>query len=173
MQPAKNYEKAASFIRSAAAQQCDLVVLPEYHLTNWLPKDEKFRELCADWSSYLERYRALARECNVNIVPGTIVQTRTADHPDENDLENVAYFISNEGQILGQYVKKNLWGPTERAHLRSSGRDEHPAFDTPLGKVGMLICWDLAFPEAFRELIFQGAKLINNPTFCTSSRLLG
>lgn len=39
------------------------------------------------------------------------------------------------------------------------------AFDTPLGKVGMLICWDLAFPEAFRELIIQGAKVIIVPAF--------
>jgi predicted amidohydrolase len=57
-------------------------------------------------------------------------------------------------------------GP-EREHLTGSGRDIHEVFDTPLGKVGMLICWDLAFPEAFRELIAQGAKLIIVPTFWT------
>jgi predicted amidohydrolase len=56
-------------------------------------------------------------------------------------------------------------GP-ERDHLTSSGRDVHGVFDTPLGKVGMLICWDLAFPEAFREMIAQGAKIIIIPTFC-------
>lgn len=39
-------------------------------------------------------------------------------------------------------------------------------FDTPVGKVGLLICWDLAFPEAFRELISQGAQIICIPTFC-------
>ena len=54
----------------------------------------------------------------------------------------------------------------EREHL-TSGNDEHEVFDTPLGKVGMLICWDLAFPEAFRELICQGAKLIIIPSFWT------
>ena len=43
----------------------------------------------------------------------------------------------------------------------------HEVFDTPVGKVGLLICWDLAFPEAFRELIAQGAKLIIIPTFWT------
>src|ERR1700759_3437043 len=52
----------------------------------------------------------------------------------------------------------------ERAHL-SPGINDHEAFDTPFGKVGMLICWDLAFPEAFRDLISQGAKIIIIPTF--------
>jgi predicted amidohydrolase len=39
-------------------------------------------------------------------------------------------------------------------------------FDTPIGKVGLLICWDLAFPEAFRELIANGAEVVIIPTFC-------
>lgn len=178
MQPDKNFEKAADFVRAAASQHCDLAVLPEYHLTNWLPKDPKFRDMCKDWERYLAQYQALAKECNICIVPGTIVQIRDREVEDtehrqrlldgkpDNDLENVAYFIDNKGEIVGKYVKKNLWGPTEREHLTSSGREEHVAFDTPLGKCGMLICWDLAFPEAFRELICQGAKIIIVPTFC-------
>lgn len=200
MQPATNFEKAANFIRSAAQQGADLAVLPEYHLTNWLPKDPKFASICADWKTYVEKYQALAKECNICIVPGTIVQTNddvpapspapqptsSADPssltpPDAvasntggvsdysstpNYLSNVAYFIDNKGDILGSYTKKNLWGPTERNHLTSSGREPHPAIDTPLGKVGLLICWDLAFPEAFRELISQGVKMIILPTFC-------
>jgi len=43
--------------------------------------------------------------------------------------------------------------------------DNHQAFDTSIGRVGLLICWDLAFPEAFRKLISQGAKLIIVPAF--------
>lgn len=39
------------------------------------------------------------------------------------------------------------------------------AFDTPLGRCGLLICWDVAFPEAFRELVVQGAQLILVPAF--------
>jgi hypothetical protein len=50
-------------------------------------------------------------------------------------------------------------GP-ERDHLTGSGRNEHEVFNTPIGKVGLLICWDLAFPEAFRELIANGAKIM-------------
>lgn len=168
MQMEKNFEKAANFIRSASGQGADLAVLPEYHLLNWLPNDEKFREACSHWETYLKKYQDLAKECNISLVPGTIVELHDAGTKDER-LLNVAYFIENTGNIIGKYVKKNLWGDIERLHLTSSSMDPHPVFDTPLGKVGMLICWDLAFPEAFREMISQGAKIIIIPTFWTLS----
>ncbi|KAE8350879.1 hydrolase [Aspergillus coremiiformis] len=162
--PAENFARAVKFIRDAAAQGCHLAVLPEFHLTNWIPEDPKFANLCADWETYLLRYQALAQECNICIVPGSIVQT-----PSEPGAppENVAHFISNTGEILGSYTKKNLWLPTERKHLRSSGTNPHQIIQTPLGPVGLLLCWDLAFPEAWRELIQQGAKIIIVPTLWT------
>ena len=170
MQPAKNFERATNFIRSAAAQGCHLAVLPEYHLTNWLPMDPKFAAACADWQEYLHAYQELAKECNICIVPGSIVQTRTPTDSAPQELENATYFISADGRILGSYIKKNLWGPTERAYLSAEGqRKANRAVDTPLGKVGLLICWDLAFPEAWRELVAQGAKLIIVPTLWTRS----
>lgn len=135
-------------------------MLPEYHLTGWVPSDPGFIPLCAQYQQYLDSYCSLAKELKMSIVPGTIVEK----HGDE--LLNIAYFIGNNGEILSSYTKKNLWHP-ERPHLTSSGHDRHEAFDTPIGKVGMLICWDLAFPEAFRELIAGGAKTIIVPTFWT------
>lgn len=99
-------------------------------------------------------------------MPGTIVESHRGASKDKDRLLNVAYFITNTGTIAGKYVKKNLWGP-ERGHLDGSGRDAHDVFDTPLGKVGMLVCWDLAFPEAFRELIAKGAKMVVVPSFWT------
>jgi len=166
MQIENNFERAAAFIRSAAIQGAELVVLPEYHLTNWVPKTEGFLDLCGQWEIYLKKYQDLARECKICIVPGTIVERHKDANSNEEKLLNVAYFIGESGEILGKYVKKNLWHP-EREHLTSSGADQHQVFDTPFGKVGLLICWDLAFPEAFRALILQGAKLIIIPSFWT------
>jgi predicted amidohydrolase len=103
---------------------------------------------------------------HTGIVPGTLVESHRSASTDADKLLNVAYFISPTGAIVGKYIKKNLWGP-ERDHLTSSTHDPHEVFDTPIGKVGLLICWDLAFPEAFRELIANGAKIIIVPTFWT------
>lgn len=187
LNPEHNFASATRYLRAAASQGAHLAVLPEYHLTNWKPEDPAFASHCASWQKYLSGYQALAKELDMCIVPGSIVQTIDEDrHPDtvyrqassgdqararEEDgavgLENICYFIDNRGEIAGRYVKKNLWGPVERDHLASSGPEPHVAFDTPLGKVGLLLCWDLAFPEAFRELISQDAKIIILPAFWT------
>ncbi|ORY61382.1 putative hydrolase, carbon-nitrogen family [Pseudomassariella vexata] len=162
--PTENFAKASAFIKDAASKGCKLAVLPEYHLTSWIPEDPSFKESCADSADYLVKYQELARELNICIVPGTIVEI----HQDDNGeaLLNVAYFISSTGEILGRYQKKNLWHP-ERHHLMGSAHEPHAAFDTPFGRVGMLVCWDLAFPEAFRELISDGAEIICLPCFWT------
>jgi predicted amidohydrolase len=174
MQLEANYQKAATQIRSAATQGAVLAVLPEYHLLNWVPKDPGFKTACSQWETYLTRYRDLAKELAINIVPGTIIELHKKKNPEtpekeEEELLNVAYFITSTGAIAGRYVKKNLWGAIERDHLTSSALEPHPVFDTPLGRVGLLICWDLAFPEAWRELIAQGAKMVIIPTFWTLS----
>ncbi|KAH7552502.1 hypothetical protein BM1_08453 [Bipolaris maydis] len=170
LQPEQNFTKAETFIRSAAAQGAELAVLPEYHLTNWKPKDPEFLAVVEKCSDYVKKYQKLAKECGIwvpkGIVPGTIVESHKENEKEQDRLLNVCYFIDHQGNIAGKYIKKNLWGP-EREHLTGSGRDLHEVFDTPVGKVGLLICWDLAFPEAFRELIAQGAKIIIIPTFWT------
>jgi predicted amidohydrolase len=104
-----NFNKAADFVRSAAAQGAELAVLPEYHLTNWLPKDPSFASLCDQWETYLKKYQDLAKEYEICIVPGTIVEGHRGEEKEEDRLLNVAYFIGKDGEIIGKYVKKNLW----------------------------------------------------------------
>ncbi|KAF6802398.1 carbon-nitrogen family [Colletotrichum musicola] len=157
----ENFRKAESYIRYAASQSCSLAVLPEYHLTSWVPEHPSFITSCEQSGSYLKKYQALAEELSISIVPGTIVEPDDKDN--EQDLLNAAYFIGPDGAVLGRYEKKNLWH-NERPHL-TKGPEPHSAFDTPLGRVGLLVCWDLAFPEAFRELIRDGARIVVCPAF--------
>ncbi|KAL2821820.1 carbon-nitrogen hydrolase [Aspergillus cavernicola] len=172
----ENHAKACEYIRSAAAQGAELAVLPEYHLTGWAPASPLFAIQTTETTHYLSAYKSLAKSLNICIVPGTLVEKHPNPNPtpsplsktekEEQDyiLYNTAYFISNTGDILGQYRKKNIWHP-ERDYLTSSALEPHEVFDTPVGKVGLLICWDMAFPEAFRELISRGAEIVIIPTY--------
>ncbi|KAF4212100.1 hypothetical protein CNMCM8980_002093 [Aspergillus fumigatiaffinis] len=164
----ENHARACNYIRDAAAQGAELAVLPEYHLNGWAPDDPLWAEQAGEYKKYLSAYQALAKELHICLVPGSIVERHEAeaDGKGQFSLYNTAYFISNDGSILGSYRKKNIWHP-ERPHLTSSGEAPHEVFDTPIGKVGLLICWDLAFPEAFRELIANGAEVVIIPTFWT------
>lgn len=107
--------------------------------------------------SCLGAFKELAKAHRIAIVPGTIVE----EVPD-GSLANVCYFISSGGEVVSRYAKRNLWH-SERDVL-SPVHVPHEVFDTEFGKVGLLICWDLAFPEAARELVTKGAKLIIVPT---------
>jgi predicted amidohydrolase len=154
--------------------------LCRYHLTGWEPEDCEFALCAANYKLHLESYRTLASELQINIVPGTIVEAHPSPScpascpscpttPSSSPLYlNVAYFISSTGIILGSYQKANLWH-SERAHLSSISptSSPHRVISTPLGPVGLLICWDIAFPEGFRALIAQGAKIIIIPAFWT------
>ena len=84
-------------------------MLPEYHLTSWVPKAEGFLELCDQWETYLKKYQELARECHICIVPGTLVERHTDAENEDEKLLNTAYFIDQRGEVVGKYIKKNLW----------------------------------------------------------------
>lgn len=173
-------------------------MLPEYHLTGWVPEDPQFGAIASTAYQYVRQYQSLAKELQINIVPGTIVTTPNGDEPitanggtteSESKLEkpillNIAPFISSTGDLLGTYTKTNLWH-TERPHLTSGAQSNQPlppgsrdprpsphrVIETPLGPVGILVCWDLAFPEPFRSLIRQGARIIIIPTFWLATDL--
>lgn len=142
-----------------------------------MPEHPDFLSASAHSEAYLPRYQALARELNISIVPGTICESHPTATPGEEkkELRNMTYFISaGTGVLAGSYQKKNLWHP-ERPHLSPGRHAPHTAFDTPLVlgdgatpvRAGLLVCWDLAFPEAFRALVADGAQVVFIPSFWT------
>jgi predicted amidohydrolase len=76
-------------------------------------------------------------------------------------IRNTAFFLGRDGKEVGRYHKVNL-----PVHEQSRTRGTtHPVFPTPdLGGVGMLICYDMVFPEAPRCLALAGADIIFHPT---------
>ena len=72
-----------------------------------------------------------------------------------------AWLISPTGEIIGRYNKRNL--TLSELEMGLSPGTEHGVFDTPIGKIGILICWDAWFPESATELARCGAEIICFP----------
>lgn len=80
-------------------------------------------------------------------------------HEDEKGRRyNTNLIISPEGEITGKYRKTHLTYSEYKAGIVPG--DELPVFELPFGKIGMLICWDTWFPEAFRVLAKKGAEIV-------------
>lgn len=79
----------------------------------------------------------------------------------ERGIFIAAWLVSPQGEIIGRYNKRNLTLSELEAGL--SPGDEAPVFDTPLGKIGILICWDAWFPESAWQLARRGAEIICFP----------
>ena len=80
---------------------------------------------------------------------------------EDDCLVNTTFLISDRGQIVGRYRKTHIPPGEER---RFSAGKEYPIFQTPFGRVGVLTCWDMMFPEPARILMLAGADLILHPT---------
>ena len=74
---------------------------------------------------------------------------------------NSAVLIDREGNVAGVYDKQHLWA-LERFYFRSGC--DCPVFDTDFGRIGVMICYDMGFPEVARMLALQGADLILCPS---------
>jgi predicted amidohydrolase len=80
---------------------------------------------------------------------------------DSGSVRNTAFFLGRDGREIGRYHKVNM--PIHELHKKRG--EGFPVFPTPdLGTVGMLICYDMVFPEAARCLALGGADIIFHPT---------
>lgn len=154
-----NVERAVAQVFEAAKNGADLVAFPElfntgYHLDTVGPKMTEFAEPIDG-----RTVRALAnaaRECGCYVVAGVPLLHGLSGVP-----YNSAVFINPDGSVQGSFDKVHLWA-LERFYFRSG--DEFPVFETEFGKVGIIICYDLGFPEAARILALKGAELILCPS---------
>lgn len=110
-----------------------------------------------------ERLGALARELNSYIVAGLYEREAPA-------IYNTAVLIDRRGQLVGRYRKTHL--PREEWEQGLTPGDTYPVFNTDFGRIGIMVCWDLQFPEPWRALGQQGAELVLLPIWGGSETLL-
>jgi N-carbamoylputrescine amidase len=110
-----------------------------------------------------ERMQRLARET------GMVLVVPMFEKVDEGTYYNTAAVIDAGGEYLGIYRKNHIpqvQGFWEKFYFRP-GNLGYPVFDTAVGKVGVYICYDRHFPEGWRELALNGAKIVFNPSATT------
>ena len=146
-------------IRKAADAKCDALAFPEdtLGLLNWeaAHPDELNKVLPIAIPRMLERLgrAAAAHKMYLVLCSDTI-------EPD-GAVYNTAYLLGRDGKEIGRYHKVNL--PLVEQNRKRG--EEFPVFKTPdLGDAGMLICYDMVFPEAARCLALGGADVIFHPT---------
>jgi predicted amidohydrolase len=138
--------------RICAEQRVDLIVFPELATTGY--------ELGLRFTDVAERVPGhtvnliaqRAADYNTHIVFGMVTKEKV-----ESIIYNAAVVIGPDGEMLGEYRKLHLPGE-ERLAFRAGYR--MPVFETSIGQIGVLLGWDLAFPEAARSLALDGADLI-------------
>jgi 5-aminopentanamidase len=135
----------------AQARGADLLVLPELALCGYGDPARIRRMAVPVDGDFISRTRALARNARMGLIFG--YAERAGDV-----LYNSALAIGPDGATRGHYRKVNLWGRYER-DLFASGS---PSPVIPWGplKLGILICYDLEFPEATRDLVLRGADTL-------------
>lgn len=164
----ENLRKAEALIDRAAAMGAQLVALPEY--VSYLGPDEgKLQSAEPIPGPTTERFAAKAKEHGIVLHCGSIAE----QVPGEERLANTTVVIGPDGEILGQYRKIHLFDVDlvgEAAYRESRTVQSGEAIvtvDTPVGRLGLTICYDLRFPELFRALALRGADIIFAPAAFT------
>lgn len=155
------------FVDAASDYRCDVVLFPEMftmQLLSFLPHKtpgKAVRQLSEFTPRYEELFVNLAIKYNINIIGGSHIT-------EENEnLYNISYLFKRDGTFHKQYKmhitphEKKWWG------VKPGNKVE--VFDTDMGKIAILICYDVEFPELARIAVEKGAQILFVP-FNTDER---
>lgn len=149
----ENFQKAAKLIEEAMAERPDVVVLPELWNTGFFPR-EGLKALCdTDGSRVKKEIGRLAKKFSVNIVAGSVADLR------DGKVYNTAYVFDRQGVCIATYDKAHLFSPMgEDACFAPGGKLCRFTLDDV--SCGLVICYDIRFPELSRSLALDGAELL-------------
>lgn len=159
-----NYSRAEKLITQAARGKAHLVCTTECFLDGYAIKDKaiplaEYRALGEPipQGEYFQRLAKLADKLDIFLIAGML-------EADGERRYNTAVLIDPDGNLLGKYRKHNL----EHELVRNTPGDQTPVFDTPLGKIGIMICADRRDPPLVKKLSTGADFLI-----CPSGGMFG
>jgi len=154
-------QQAEYFIDAVSGYRADFALFPEFFNAplmaenNHLSEPEAIRELAGHTSELVQRFSSLAISYNINIITGSMPELR------ENQLYNVGYLCKRDGSV--ESFEKLHITPDESKVWGLQGGNQLKAFNTDCGKIGVLICYDIEFPELSRLLADEGMDILFVP----------
>ncbi len=155
------YEQVEFFVDAVSGYGSDFIMFPEFfntpllHPYNHLPEMEAMRKLAEQTEEIVARIQEYALSYNVNIISGTMPIV------EDGKLYNATYLCHRSGKT-DEYRKIHIT-PNEKKYYGMVGGDKIQVFDTDCGKVGILICYDVEFPELSRIYADQGMQILFVP----------
>ncbi|MBW1657904.1 MULTISPECIES: bifunctional GNAT family N-acetyltransferase/carbon-nitrogen hydrolase family protein [Flavobacterium] len=165
MRPLNNvealFEQAEFFIDAVSGYGSDFALFPELFIAplmadyNHLSEAEAIRELARHSDPIRKRFQEFAISYNINIITGSM------PYLEGGNLYNVGFLCKRDG-TSEMYTKIHIT-PNEVIHWGMKGGSEFKTFDTDCGKIGILICYDVEFPELPRLLADEGMDILFVP----------
>ena len=154
--PEENYARTEHLIHKAAKSKPDVILLPELWHTGFAPGkiDPAFAD--ADGARTKVLCGSLAKELCINIVAGSVLAKKG------DALYNTAYVFDRAGDCIAEYDKTHLFSPSGEGEAYAAG-DRIVTFPLDGVMCGILICYDLRFPELCRALALSGARVLFIP----------
>ena len=166
-----NLIEAGRLINKAVAAGAQLVVLPENFALMALQETDRLAVMEKEGTGPLQDFLAQqAREHHIWLVGGTI--PLVAQH--ERKVRSACLLFNDRGERVARYDKIHLFDVvlengeryTESKFFEAG--DKPVVVDTPFGRLGLAICYDLRFPELFRRLLDEGAEIFAVPSAFTA-----
>lgn len=163
----ENYDKTIRFMRQAAERQVSLICFPEVQLTPFFAQHEK-RDVSAYVTrmddQYVSGIRRICKELRIYAAPNFYIE-------ENGKRYDMSLLIDDAGRIVGKqkmvhvaqceyFYEQDYYTPSEEGFQ---------VFDTPLGKIGIVVCFDRHYPESIRTEALRGAELIIIPTANTKA----
>jgi len=140
-----NVVKIKKFIGLAAKAHADIICFPEscVHKTSYLQFSDKL----------IKEIRSSCKENNIWAIVTDNFKIKGTEYA-------VSILIDRQGKIKGNYKKINLYGDDNALPGKKTF-----VYQTDFAKIGIAICWDLAFPEIYTKMKKQGAQIVFNPSY--------
>ena len=162
-----NYDKSLQLIQKAAEQKAELVCFPEIQLSPFFPQRSDCdveQYVVSEGSQYVKGISRACRENHIFASPNFYIE-------EKGHRYDMSLLIDDQGKIIGRqkmvhiaqcemFYEQSYYTPSEEGFA---------VFDTRLGKIGIVVCFDRHYPESIRTEALRGAELIIIPTANTKS----